>query len=234
MTTVRKSFVYSLLLHALMGSLAFIVLTRMHTPPPMVKIPLQPMALLSLSDRTPAPSQPETPRPNASVASPQPARQNPMIFQPIPSPKSISPQPLTQTPPAVPGKAITPTPAVSAPPLLQRSVQYADAAPPPQQPKIDSAAEKRAFFTSLRSTIQSHLRYPSAARRRGMEGEVDVRFTLTDDGTISAISIQRGEEIFHNAVKNGVASASGIDVPKNLSDSLPMEIELTLEFKLNS
>ncbi|OHD88198.1 MAG: hypothetical protein A2Y52_03565 [Sulfuricurvum sp. RIFCSPLOWO2_02_43_6] len=61
-----------------------------------------------------------------------------------------------------------------------------------------------------------------------------IRFTLSSNGEINGISIQRGEGIFHNAAIAAVNAASGIDVPRNLADSLPIEIDLTLEFKLNS
>ena len=67
-----------------------------------------------------------------------------------------------------------------------------------------------------------------------MEGEVGVRFTLSDNGSISSINILSGDAIFHNAAKAAVASASGISVPKNLADSLPIDIDLTLEFTLKA
>ncbi|HLD24183.1 MAG TPA: TonB family protein [Sulfuricurvum sp.] len=223
MTTARKSFLVSLTFHALMGSLAFFLLTQMHTPPPKVKIPLQPMMLVSLSHSKPTPKQPQSSKPIPAVTAQQPIAKQ-VTPQPIPPAKSIPQSVQTLSSPVA-----TPTPAV------QHAIQNIPTpATVPSKPKIDLAAEKRLFFTSLRSTIQNHLRYPSAARRRGMEGEVDVRFTLANDGSINTVSIQRGEAIFHNSVKTAVSSASGIDIPKNLADSLPMEIELTLEFKLNS
>jgi len=223
MTTSRKSFLVSLTFHALMGSLAFFVLTQMRTPPPKVKIPLQPMILVSLSQAKPTPNQPQITKPTP-VLTPQPPTIKPISMQPITPARSVPQSVQTLSIPAA-----TPTP------VVQHAIQNIPAPlTAPSKPKIDLAAEKRLFFASLRSTIQNHLRYPSAARRRGMEGEVDVRFTLANDGTINTILIQRGEAIFNNSVKTAVSSASGIDVPKNLADSLPMEIELTLEFKLNS
>lgn len=231
MTSARKSFLLSLTFHSLMGSLAFFVLSQMHTSPPMVKIPLQRIMLVSLSDAESAQKEHE-------------------ISIPLSETETITPSPIQQ--PILPLKALTATPVasystpnnispaapvVSAPTVTQYTTQNsisAEAVQTPPKQKIDLAAEKKAFFTTLRSTIQNHLRYPSSARRRGMEGEVGVRFSLADDGTINAITIRHGEEIFHNAVKTAVASASGINVPKNLTNALPMEIELILEFKLNS
>jgi protein TonB len=233
MTAARKSFLLSLVFHTLIGSLAFIALFQMRTPPSMVKIPLQHMSLVSLNDSAPIPKTEEVVSPKPDITTPMPIK--PLKSQPIPSAKALNSKPSpVQT---APSQTLSSVQTVSAPPSIQPSVQnvpVSEAVQIPSKPKIDIAAEKRAFFASLRSTIQNHLRYPSAARRRGMEGEVGVRFSLANNGTINAISIQRGEEIFHNSVKTAVASASGINVPKNLADSLPMEIELILEFKLNS
>lgn len=232
MTTTRKSFLVSLVFHTLMGSLAFAVLTQMSTPPPMVKIPLQHMMLVSLSHSKPAPEQPKISKPIPVVTPHSPAIKR-MTTQPI-TPKTTTQSLQTpQAPIATP--AIIPTPVVSTPQLIQHTVQTPTAPiAVASKPKIDIASEKRAFFSSLRSNIQRNLRYPSAARRRGMEGEVGVRFTLLSNGEINGISVQRGEGIFHNAAIAAVTAASGIDIPKNLTDTLPMEIDLTLEFKLNS
>ena len=230
MTTTRKSFLLSLMFHTLMGALAFFVLVQMHTPPPMVKIPLQHMILVSLSPSEPTPKQPQLSEPIPVVTPQQPALK-PMISQPIipTNTKSVQTQPTPNTAPAIP------QPAVSIPQPVQHTVQAIPApAAVASKPKIDVTSEKRAFFSSLRNTIQRNLRYPTAARRRGMEGEVGVHFTLSSNGEINGISVQRGDGIFHNAAIAAVNAASGIDIPKNLTDSLPMEIDLTLEFKLNS
>lgn len=224
MTTARKSFLLSLTFHALMGSLAFGVLTQLTTPPKLVKIPMHHVSLISLSKPSlkPQPVQPpliEKIKPLVEEPQKPLLQKQSVVKEAIAIAAPIQPPALSQVTPTTP-----PAQAFVAP------------APPPVKvsPKPDLTAAKRSFFASLRTTIQNHLRYPSAARRRGVEGEIDVRFTLANDGTINTISVQRGEAIFHNAVKTAVSSASGIDVPKNLVDSLPMEIELTLEFKLNS
>lgn len=231
MTAARKSLLLSLMFHTLMGSLAFVVLVQMRTPPPMVKIPIKPMILVSLSHSKPMPKHPQIAKP-VPVLIPQPPILKPMTAQPmIPKTTTKSVQTLA-IPIAAP--VITPIPVVSTPPTVQHTVQTL---PAPiavaSKPKIDFTSEKRAFFSSLRSTIQRNLRYPSAARRRGMEGEVSVHFTLSSNGEINGISVQQGDGIFHNAAIAAVNAASGIDIPKNLTDTLPMEIELTLEFKLN-
>jgi protein TonB len=234
MNTTRKSFMLSLIFHSMMGALAFFMLTRMSTPPPMLKISIEKMTLVSLSER-PASVKSHTLQPSSPQILKQP---QPQPQQPLPQ-KQILSTPITPiTAPSSIKTVVAVSPALTSETPSRSSaivVAHATPAPPPMhaQPKSDFTAEKKSFFASLRTTIQHHLHYPTAARRRGMEGDIAVKFSLANDGTIHSISVQHGEAIFHNAAKTAVAAASGIDVPLTLTDSLPMEIELTLEFKLN-
>ncbi|MDP1784430.1 MAG: TonB family protein [Sulfuricurvum sp.] len=236
MNTTQKSFILSLIFHAMMGALAFFVLTRISTPPPMLKIPINKMMLVSLTKlpdsvkqhtrQTSSPQILKSPRPQLQKPLPQKETLVPPAT-PIIAPSS------TKTVVAVSAVITSETPPHSATIVAPQSYITPTPSPIKAQPKIDLSAEKKSFFASLRTTIQNHLRYPTAARRRGVEGDIAVRFSLANDGTINSISIQHGEAVFHNAAKTAVAAAFGIYVPKNLADSLPMEIELTLEFKLN-
>lgn len=236
MNATRKSFILSLLFHSMMGALAFFMLTRMSTPPPMLKISIEKMTLVSLSEH-PASVKSHT----LQTSSPQTLKPpQPQLQQPLPQ-KQILSTPITPiTAPSSTKTVVAVSPAIASETPSRSATIVAHQTPiaPPQppihaQPKSDVTAEKKSFFASLRTTIQNHLRYPTAARRRGMEGDIAVRFSLANNGTIHSISVQHGEAIFHNAAKTAVAAASGIDVPLTLTDSLPMEIELTLEFKLN-
>ncbi len=238
MTHARKSFLVSLAFHALMGSLAFVVLVQMRTPPPMMKIETKHIMILSLTDSAPKPKHQEIRDIPAQVTPPAPPKPQPIAAKPL-TPQPIIPAKaqIPQPTPIQTSVLTTPTPIVSTPPLVQRTIQNAPAAEvaqTPPKPKVDLAAEKRSFYAQLRTTIQNNLRYPSAARRRGMEGEVGIRFTIHNNGSIGSIMIQSGESIFHTAAKTAVASASGIHVPDKLTDSMPMEIALTLEFRLNN
>ncbi|MDO9208539.1 MAG: TonB family protein [Sulfuricurvum sp.] len=237
MTTARKSFLVSLAFHALMGSLAFMALVQMRTPPPMLKIQLQHMTLVSFSKSTPiTPKKPEVSEPVPAITPPQPTPIKPLVTQPIVPTKAINPQPITPLAQTAPSTVTTQTPVISTPQVVQHNVQtapVADVAPPPRA-KLNTASELQSFKASLRTKIKQNLRYPSAARRRGLEGEVLVRFTVFGDGSIRDISVRQGENIFYNAAKAAVTSSSGIDVPKSLTESLPMEMDLALEFKLNS
>lgn len=229
MTTTRKSFAISLAFHTLMGALAFLILFQMRTPPPMLKVSLTHMSVVTLSNQMPIPKP-------QSITTPSPVKtqlQVPIkpLIQITPTPSKTAVTPL---PSIVPTPAPMTSPAIVSAPVQQPIQHVAAPVSVPAKPKIDLSSEKKSFFSSLRANIQNQLRYPPVARRRGMEGEVGVRFLLSSDGMINHISVQRGENIFHNAAIAAVNAASGIDVPKSLTESMPMEIELTLEFKLNS
>lgn len=233
MTTARKSFALSLAFHALMGSLAFWVLSQTTPPAQPLRVAFKIMSFQPAEPRIAVALPPTA----SSRPIPQPAPRTPASspLQPSPKPSPLKPSvqsPAASAPVAVPASP----PAVPLPQTSALSRSVAPAVPSVQVPqaKPDNTSEKRAFLASLRSAIQNNLRYPSSARRRGMEGEVGVRFSLNGNGTLGGITILSGEAVFHNAVKAAVASASGIDIPKNLEGSMPMEIDLTLEFRLKN
>ncbi|MFZ3051994.1 MAG: TonB family protein [Sulfuricurvum sp.] len=226
MTPQTKAFGLSFALHTLMVLLAMLALTRMYHPVNLDVIPMKHVTLVTLSQVTPI--QPSPPAPAITTPSPIQTLTKPII------PTKTQPV-VTQTIPVHSLPAVT----QQAMPIETKPTIVAETKAPPVQAaapakqKVDITAAKQSFYALLRTKIQQSLRYPFAARRAGKEGEIGVRFTLTDDGTIKGISVQRGEDIFHNAAKLAVASASGVKVPDALSDTLPAEIDLTLEFKLN-
>lgn len=225
MTDARKSFTVSLVFHAMMGSLAFWVLAQINHPPHIERIPFKLLSFQPTEHRVAIPI-PQTPsaaqQPDSkTIPTPTPSIAKP-LSNPLPTPVASPSVPIVSPAPQIPtAKPLTP---------LQPTAVTA----PKLEAKPDTTLEKRHFLASLRSTIQNNLRYPPAARRRGMQGEVEVQFTLNESGSIGSINILSGENIFHNAVKTAVTSASGVNIPKNLSDSLPMEINLILEFTLKS
>ncbi|MFY9141853.1 TonB family protein [Sulfuricurvum sp.] len=238
MNTTSKAFGVSLAFHSLMALFALLILSTFHTPTVQTfALPIKHITIVSLAQ----PSKIVSPPAEAA----QPPKHTPLSEVPKPKmaeplkPTPVTVKPLLTAPVvqsvAAPLPEVTAQPAVESKPVISTAAVQSPAQSPIKSiPKVDTSAERNSFFASLRSNIQRHLRYPSAARRRGMEGDVNVRFTLTDSGMIRDVTVRQGESIFHEAAKRAVASASGIKVPAALSGSLPMEIELTLEFTLNN
>ena len=231
MTPQTKAFGLSFALHTLMALLAMLALTRIYHPVNLDVIPMKYVTLVTLSHVTPTPIQPTITPPTPTITQPTPIQPITKPIVPTKTQPIVTP---TVPVPSLPAVTQQATPIETKPVIVAETKAIPIQAAAPTKQKIDTTSEKKSFYASLRAKIQQSLRYPFAARRAGKEGEVGVRFTLSDDGTIKGISVQRGEEIFHNAAKLAVASASGINIPKNLTDALPMEIELTLEFNLES
>lgn len=225
MIHTRRSFALSLAFHAMMGTVAFWLLSQMNPPPHIERIPFKIMSVSPAEHR---------------VSLPIPPSLSPMqhlpVSQNIPTP---APTIARALPDSIPTPVASPSVPIASPAQIPAAkpltpLQPAAVVAPKLEVKPDTATEKRHFLAALRSTIQNNLHYPPAARRRGMQGEVAVRFTLNEGGSIGTINILDGESIFHNAAKAAVASASGVNIPKNLAETLPLEIDLTLEFTLKS
>jgi protein TonB len=237
MNTTSKAFGASLAFHSLMALFALLMLSAFHTPKVQTfALPLKHITIVSLSQPSKIIS-PPTQLAQPSKQKPLPETPKQKMAEPLKPTMPTVVKPLVSTPQVQP--VATPTPEATAaveskPTVITAAVQSPAQSPTKSVQKADLSAVKNSFFASLRSNIQHHLRYPSAARRRGMEGEVNVHFTLTDTGIIKNIAVRQGESIFHEAAKLAVASASGVKVPEALSDSLPIEIDLTLEFTLNN
>lgn len=117
----------------------------------------------------------------------------------------------------------TPTDEVKKPQNIQST-------PPPPKKVAYSENEKKQFLVMLRQMISKNIVYPESARRRGLEGEVGVHFTLMPSGDCSNIRVENGNVVFHRAAINAIES---VKVTPPNSMPLPMELTLTLSFELN-
>ena len=93
-----------------------------------------------------------------------------------------------------------------------------------------SAAEKNQFLANIRTKINKHKSYPRVAKKRGMQGTVNVKFTILSSGKVGNISVS-GPKIFHRSARNAVKSAFPINV-KNAPVSLPKSINIKLRYQI--
>lgn len=228
MNTASKAFGLSLAFHSLMALFALLMLNTFHTPVLSLALPLKHVQLVSLSQASKILTPPLTPivhTETAKMVPNTPPKELPVTPQKLsPAPQQVQTVPTPAPVPTLPSTLSKPTPAAVATPIQS---------PVRAQPKADISAQKQSFFAHLRTKIQQNLRYPSAARRRGMEGEVSVQFVLENSGAIRDITIRDGDGIFHESAKLAVASASGVKIPEVLSDTFPTDVKLTLEFRLD-
>lgn len=220
-----KSFLVSLTLHGLIGSIFLIVfsVTR-NLPSP------EPKIAVSLMEYTP------------SLISKPYIAPVPKIAEPVPHtaktqpPKSIS-APLTPviTPiPVVKTTVITPpTPAVPTPTAPVKAVQpepiVTKTAPPPPPVNVQKVYEEE-NLGEIRAILAKNLIYPKNALRLKQQGSVLVTFTLTPEGEISRVAITEGsgyDLLDSAALKLIETTVSQFPKPsKNVTVSVPIGYKL--------
>ena len=79
-------------------------------------------------------------------------------------------------------------------------------------------ARQREFIESLVKRINSNKSYPNMARRRCIEGVVDVKFKILANGTVEDIQIISGRSIFKKATIQAIQRSFPIEVDSSLFD----------------
>jgi protein TonB len=93
-----------------------------------------------------------------------------------------------------------------------------------------SSAQKNQFLSNIRAKINKHKSYPRIAKKRGMQGSVNVKFTILSSGKVGNISVD-GPKVFHSSARNAVQSAFPVDA-KNAPISLPTSINIILRYQI--
>jgi protein TonB len=96
--------------------------------------------------------------------------------------------------------------------------------------KALAAASKRKFLAKLRARIERAKRYPPMAKRRGLQGRVKVRFTVTASGNVRNITLS-GSSLFFSSARKAVKEAFPIDT-RGAKVTFPLTVTLTLRYRL--
>jgi len=144
-----------------------------------------------------------------AVPPPEPREAAVPDFRPLPAPPKQEPRPEPRKPtppqqqqqkvepkPAAPApRAANPAPAPSPAPATNPSPHsgFASAAPPAASPQPGGAPVVAPGWNALLAAwLAANRRYPEEARRRGVEGEVTVRFSVAADGRVTDVVIAAG------------------------------------------
>lgn len=79
-------------------------------------------------------------------------------------------------------------------------------------------AKQREFIEHLIKRINSNKSYPNMARRRCIEGVVDVKFKILSNGNVENIEIISGKSIFKKATIQAIERSFPIEVDSSLFD----------------
>ncbi|MFA6191251.1 MAG: energy transducer TonB [Sulfurimonas sp.] len=87
------------------------------------------------------------------------------------------------------------------------------------------------FFTGLRERINKNKSYPESARRRGVQGNVEMKFCILEDGNVENIELLSGKSIFENSAIEAIQKSFPIEVDKTLF-TFPKEFKITIAYIL--
>ena len=107
---------------------------------------------------------------------------------------------------------------------------------PLDKPALDRSAlenERESYLLRLLAHIDSHKFYPRSARRRGMEGEIQVGFYLLRDGSISDLQVTGGNKVLRKAAKQAVQRALSLPPPPE-SVQLQEQVRFGMVYRLES
>ncbi|GAB6043388.1 TonB family protein [Endothiovibrio diazotrophicus] len=165
------------------------------------------------------------PEPEPEPPPPPPPKPKP---KPAPKPK---PKP-TPKPKPKPPKVARPTPA---PKPAAAAVQAAPAPAPvaAAAPRAADPALREAYLARLLAYIEGFKEYPRIARRRRIEGRVDVAFRLTARGGVEALTVAGGHRSLRQAAREAVERAAPLPRPASGSGvELPLTVRYAMEFRL--
>lgn len=157
---------------------------------------------------------------------PKPLKKKKPIPKPVVKKRQVKPKPPKKTQKPVPVKqAISP----ATRPDAQKAIQ-----PSPIVAKIDPRLieqTRMTYHALLMRHIEVHKHYPRVARRRKIQGEIMVSFTLLKDGLIKNLLVNGKKSILKKASQSAIANALPMpSPPKELS--LPMEVKFTMNYFL--
>jgi protein TonB len=167
----------------------------------------------------------------AAADNPAPPAPPPRIEPPA-AQKAETRQPATASPvvdTAVRPDATAPVP----PPDPPRPPSRAAPQPRPSQDAAASSSRDH-YLTSVLRAIEARKRYPTAARRRRLEGQVRVSFRLGRDGAVTGLKCAGGHPWLCRAATQAVAAAAPLPpLPPGLLGQAPLTVQFRMDYVLH-
>ncbi len=92
-------------------------------------------------------------------------------------------------------------------------------------------ATRRHYIDELIAYIEAHRYYPLAARRRQIEGTVEVRFLVDKTGRVSDLQVAGSHEVLNRAARKTLARAMPMPgLPQGIEG--PLKVSYRMRFKI--
>lgn len=87
------------------------------------------------------------------------------------------------------------------------------------------------YYTKIKETINKNKTYPRIAIKRGIEGIVKIKFTISKNGKLLSFEIVEGKRVFKKSIEKAIKSSFPLTPPKDLLTS-NTSLSLTVDFRL--
>lgn len=193
----------------------------------------QPQSSVNVLRISLAPGRPAVPEPE-----PPPTPETRPVAEPTPPPEPAPKPEVRQKP--LPEPVTRPRPTSSKVAEIAEPVEEQIAASTYPEAPVDKPAlarvvlenEQESYLRQLLAHIDNHKFYPRSARRRGMEGEIQVAFYLRSDGSITGLQIKGGSKVLRKAAKQAVQQALTLPPPPE-SMRLQEQIRFGMVYRLD-
>jgi protein TonB len=161
---------------------------------------------------------------------PTPQKQKKIVKQEPPKPKKEIKKEVVQKFAEVEKEVVEKQPVQKAPSATPTFQKQAVDTPNVIQKRY-SVKEKEIFLNYIRESIEKNKQYPKVAQRRGVEGTVEVQFTVCERGTLQNLQTNASHKYFDETTKTAIATVFPLhyDLKKV---KLPMRLNLVVEYKL--
>lgn len=98
-------------------------------------------------------------------------------------------------------------------------------------PGKEAAPARKEYLNTLLTHIEGHKYYPHSARRRGIEGSIEISFELLSNGSINDLKASGGPLILRKAAEQAVTKALPFKVPPP-EVNCPLYVSYVMQFEL--
>lgn len=92
-------------------------------------------------------------------------------------------------------------------------------------------SKQKNFLKQLVEKINANKFYPYVARRRAIQGNVEVMFEVLSDGSVQNIKLLSGKKIFQKSTLEAISKSFPLEVEKSLFN-YPKEFKITIAYVL--
>ncbi|MCG6887466.1 MAG: TonB family protein [Proteobacteria bacterium] len=216
--TIYYFFTLSVALHL---SAAVVFMDRAAPRPSARQLPFKPMQVhLVVTPATPSQSREVKQDKTAPRLISKPDRKSDQVNKPKPRQQRSVQQKKFSPGPDTPHRA-------SAQAAINKRITQKDTAP-----VVDEAQLRNQYLAQLLAHIDTHKYYPRMARRWGLEGVIQVSFTLLPGGEISQLQVAGDNRILCQAANATVRAALPMPLPPE-GVPLPMSVSFGMQYRLN-